>query len=169
MRRNVAEWWAGSLPSSSSSSSASASSSWPEELKGPPFRSHPPSVFVVVAPHVQNIWKEGREKKEIQRSSPQQMLLTFFSVCFARRTAYVTLWNIMLRMPINRIQRIANKETGEEDGGRASCAAAVHNTQLLAQVEDLWWVFFFFFFCSFFSAGRGRVGWCGSRAGELHA
>jgi len=43
----------------------------------------------------------------------------------------------MLQMPINRKQRIARKETGEEDRGRASCAAAAHNTQLLAQVEGL--------------------------------
>jgi histone H3/H4 len=44
----------------------------------------------------------------------------------------------MLQMPINQIQRIARKEAGEEDGGRASCAAAVHNnTQLLAQIEEL--------------------------------
>ncbi len=108
-----------------------------EELKGPHFaRTH--RVFCCCcAACLKNLEREG-EQKNIQRSSPQQMLLTFFSVCFARRTAYVTLWNIMLQMPINRIQRIAEKEAGEEDGGRASCAAGVHNTHLLAQVEDIW-------------------------------
>ncbi len=166
MWRNVAEWCAGSLPSSSSpSSSASAPPSRPEELKGPHFaRTH--ECFVVVEPHVQKIWKERGFLKNPEIKSTANAA-HFFSVCFARSTAYVTLWNIMLQMPINQIQRIARKEAGEEDGGRASCAAAVHNnTQLLAQIEELWWVFFFFL--SVFSAGAG-VGWCGSRAGELHA
>lgn len=121
----------------------------------------PTKCFVVVEPHVQKIWKERGFLKNPEIKSPANSA-HFFSVCFARSTAYVTLWNIMLQMPINRIQRIARKE----DGGRASCAAAVHNTQLLAQIEELWWVFFFSL--SVFSAGAG-AGWCGSRAGELHA
>jgi hypothetical protein len=98
-----AEWWVGSLPSSSSpSSSASASSSSrPEELKGP-ISLAPTECFIAVAPHVQMIWKEGGGKKKSSDQFPNRDAAHFFSVCFARRTAYVTLWNIMLQMPANQ-------------------------------------------------------------------
>ncbi len=42
-----------------------------------PFRSHPPSVLWLLRRTSQKIWKEGGNQN-IQRSSPQQMLLTFF-------------------------------------------------------------------------------------------
>jgi hypothetical protein len=80
-------------------------------LKGSHFaRTAPAECFVVVPPHVQKIWKEREEKKYPEIKSPTDAA-HFFSVCFAIRTAYVTLWNIMLQMPINRIQKNCKEES----------------------------------------------------------
>jgi hypothetical protein len=80
----------------------------------------------------------GGTKKHPEIKSPTDAAHVFFLCVLQEGQPTLHCGILMLQMPINRIQRIAEKEAGEEDGGRASCAAAVHNTQILAQVEDLW-------------------------------